>query len=128
MKWKLFLLFIVTMFVFTMWGQEESEKPIPLKNGIIIGVLQGGGSLLGIDYEALIFDNFGIQIGGGYIGVGGGLVYHFENTVYSSGIWAGVWNQGIPGNSLSSAIAGITVFGRVWNWLHAQIGIGYIFY
>jgi hypothetical protein len=59
---------------------ESAEK----KNSLTFGILEGGGGLLGIDYEALLSQQVGIQIGAGFVSFGAGLNYHFKPGIRSS--------------------------------------------
>ena len=68
---------------------------IEKRHSITIGLLQGGGSLVGADFEFLLTDHFGFQIGAGLVGFGGGLNYHFKPSIRSSFISLQYWNQGI---------------------------------
>lgn len=95
------------------------------KQAITIGLLQGGGSLVGIDYEILISNNIGLQIGAGFIGFGASVNYHFKPQVNSSAISFGIWNQGLLGERLGQRILGITyLYRQQRGGLTAQIGLG----
>jgi len=102
--------------------------PVPdKKNAITIGFLQGGGGLVGFDYERLIAGGVGLQLGVGITSVGAGLTFHLnEETTDSSAIWAGVWNQGVPGDTRSATYIGMSSILRGWGWLNGQIGLGYV--
>ena len=106
-------------------SNPDGEKKINTnKSALTIGILQGGGSLIGADFERLVYKNIGIQIGAGFIGVGAALNIHFSPTINSSFISLGYWGQGISG-TLSQLSAGPTFVYR-GDWFTAQIGIGYI--
>lgn len=105
---------------------QEGNPQVAETSAITIGILQGGGGLLGVDYELLIADRLGVQVGAGLVSLGAGVTYHHENTVHSNAFWAGVWNQGVPGGSLSATYVGVSYIMRGWGWLNGQIGIAYI--
>ena len=102
--------------------EQVSEQP-EKRNSITIGILQGGGSLIGVDIEFLLTNRFGIQIGAGLVGFGGGLNYHFKPSIRSSFISLQYWNQGI-GDSFAQNAIGPNFFYRGKKWFTAQIGLG----
>lgn len=96
------------------------------KQATTIGFLQSG-SLVGVDYERLVLNNLGLQIGAGLIGFSVSINYHFKPQVNSSAISLGVWNQGLLGERLSQRILAITyLYRRQEGGLTAQIGLGRI--
>jgi len=105
---------------------QEGKPQVAETSAITIGILQGGGGLLGVDYEALVADRLGVQVGVGLVSMGAGLTYHQENTVNSNAVWVGVWNQGLPGGSASTSYVGVSYIMRGWGWLNGQIGIAYV--
>ena len=122
MKKYLFVIIIcsVSLKLFSQAGMyDEIEK----RNCITLGILQGGGSLLGADFEALLTDQFGIQIGAGLVGFGGGLNYHFQPSIRSSFLSLQYWNQGIGETFTQSAFGPNYVF-RGKKWFTFQIGLG----
>jgi len=92
---------------------------------ITVGILQGGGSLVGADLEVLLSDHFGAQIGGGLVGFGGGLNFHFKPGLRSSFLSVQYWNQGI-GNSFTQNLIGPNFVYRSKKWFTFQIGFGAI--
>lgn len=106
-------------------GQELSSSKIDgPKTAITIGILQGGGSLIGGDYEILLSDQFGVQVGAGLIGFGAGLNYHFrENDIRSSFLSLQLWNQGL-GESFAQRVMGPVYVYRSKKWFTASLGIG----
>lgn len=93
------------------------------KNALTIGILQGGGSLVGVDFETLLTDRFGVQFGAGYIGFGGGLNYHLKRSIRSSFISLQYWNQGI-GSTFTQNIIGTSFVFRGKRWFTFQAGLG----
>jgi hypothetical protein len=108
-----------SVFVFSQINEFGYEK----KNSITIGFLQGGGSLIGADFEALISRQVGLQFGAGLIGFGGGINYHFKPSIRSSFLSFQYWHQGFGDSFTQSAIGPNFVF-RGKKWLTFQIGFG----
>jgi len=101
----------------------QVNKEVEKRKSITIGILQGGGSLIGIDLEFLLTDRFGFQVGGGLIGYGAGLNYHFKPSIRSSFISLQYWNQGIGRSFAQNAVGPNFVF-RGKKWFTAQLGFG----
>ncbi len=78
MKWSI-VLFLLTQVSFSGFSQVESPS-IPT-NCISIGLGNGGGSLLGIDYELIAADFIGIQGGLGFSPFGEGLTLRYQETL-----------------------------------------------
>lgn len=92
---KLFTLVLALILTSSLWGQKRSSpNEHEEKGAVTIGFLQGGGSLVGIDFEFLISDDIGLQFGGGFIGYGAGVNIHFKKSVRSSFISLLFSNQG----------------------------------
>jgi len=98
----------------------------PTKSCVTIGVLNGGGSLIGADFESMIAERMSLQIGFGLIGFGGGLNFHFKPTVMSSAISFGFMNQGLAGDNLSQRLLGVSYLFRHRGGFTAQLGLGYV--
>lgn len=129
-----FKLIIFLFFITNLFSQETSSS-VPTdgevdlkKNALMVGVLQGGGALLGVDYERMIAGPLGVQVGAGMIGVGAAINYHFANTVNSPAISLVWWNQGELGSENSQQVVGLTYVFRAKGWLHGQLGLGYAYY
>ena len=75
-------------------SQDEQKTTERFDHAITVGVLQGGGSLVGVDFEQLIGDKIGVQVGAGLVGFGAGVNYHFLPTSNSSAVSIQFWNQG----------------------------------
>ncbi|MBK8723411.1 MAG: hypothetical protein IPL95_14440 [Saprospiraceae bacterium] len=95
-----------------------------MRNCLTIGILEGGGSLVGFDYEILLSDNFGIQVGAGIVGFGAGINIHLKPNIRSSFFTFQYWHQGI-GNSHTQTIVGPAYVYRSKKWFTAQIGLGF---
>jgi hypothetical protein len=104
---------------------QEEQKPIErYDHALTVGILQGGGSLVGVDFEQLMGDKIGVQVGAGLIGFGAGVNFHFQPTAASSGISLQFWNQGSSGDKLSQRIVGVTYLYRSEGGFTAQLGLG----
>jgi hypothetical protein len=104
--------------------QINSFKEVfKIERSITLGILEGGGSLFGYDFE-LRFSNFiGLQVGAGYKGYGAGLDIHFKPTIKSSFISFQYWHQGFDKSFTQSLIGPNFVF-RGREWFTFQIGLG----
>jgi len=102
--------------------QLQSQEP-PKGASITIGVLEGGGSLIGIDIEKLIAPKLGLQMGVGLVGFGAGINFHFQPSINSSYMSLQYWNQGIGASHTQSLIGANYVY-RGKRWFTAQIGLG----
>jgi hypothetical protein len=99
---------------------DESNK----KSCITVGILQGGGSLFGFDFETLLYNRIGVQVGAGLVGFGGGINYHLKPAIRSSFLSCSYWHQGI-GESFAQSIIGPTFVYRGKKWFTAQLGFGF---
>lgn len=106
----------------TFYQQEAAQKPEKTKC-LTLGVLQGGGSLLGADFEVLISKQVGMQVGMGLVGFGGGINYHFKPSVRSSFLSLQYWHQGYA-DSYAQSVAGANYVYRGKKWFTFQIGLG----
>jgi len=97
----------------------------PKTTAINIGVMMGGGSLIGLDFEFMPVQRFGIQAGVGISSFGFGLNYHFQNRINSSFISAVYWQQGWGDNHYASYVGPMFTF-RLKKILQAGIGYGII--
>lgn len=117
---QVFIILLTICLTTNLFAQtEQLEK----RNSVTIGILQGGGSLVGADVEFLLTNQFGLQVGAGIIGFGGGLNYHLKPSIRSSFISLQYWNQGI-GDSFSQNVIGSSIVYRGPKWFTAQLGLG----
>jgi len=122
---KYLLALILVLFLSAhVFSQKEDVYVTEKRAAITLGVLQGGGSLVGFDFEALIGQKFAAQAGAGFLGFGLGLNYHFKPSIRSSFLSFQYWHQGI-GSSYAQAIVGPTFVYRFRKLFTAQLGIGY---
>lgn len=106
------------------FSQDSIPHQVDLKRSITIGILQGGGSLVGFDIEALIYKNFGIQFGAGFFGFGAGMNLHFKQKIPSSFVSLQYWHQGL-GMSYTQSVLGPSFVYRGKKWFTAQLGFGF---
>jgi hypothetical protein len=127
-KTIIFYSFVFFSFVFSqefVQPQEGQKSVERFDHAITIGVLQGGGSLIGVDYEQLVSDRIGIQVGAGFVGFGAGINYHLQPTANSSAVSLQFWNQGSSGDNLSQRVLGVTYIYRAeTSGFTAQFGLG----
>lgn len=116
-------LLIALLAVFSVQAMAQRE-PSPKKCAISAGVLQGGGGLVGADFEVMISDRFSAQAGAGLLSFGAGINYHFKPFINSSMISLVYWHQGI-GNSHTIGWAGPVYTFRAPKVFQFQIGMGY---
>lgn len=95
------------------------------KTCLTVGILNGGGSLLGVDLETLVSERIGIQGGCGLVGYDFGLNYHLKPGIRSSLISLSYWHQGI-GSTFYQSLVGPSYIFRAKKYFTAQIGLGYI--
>jgi len=123
MKKSLLILMMVCGFSFNLLSQSDNSRESDKRSSLTIGILQGGGSLFGVDFELLLSKRIGFQVGGGIVGYGGGFNIHFKPTIRSSFLSIQYWHQGI-GNSYSQSLAGPNFVFRGKKWFTFQIGAG----
>lgn len=121
---RLLVLFALLLISPRINAQNEDKRFDLRRRSITIGFLQGGGSIVGFDVETLISNQFGIQIGSGIIGFGGGVNYHFKPTIRSSFISLQYWHQGF-GETYAQSLIGPSYVFRARKLFTFQGGIGY---
>jgi hypothetical protein len=124
-----FILFVMlSAFLYSQDSTQQYVDQPPAErfdHALTVGILQGGGSLIGVDFEQLIGDRIGVQVGAGLVGFGAGINYHFQPTSNSSAISLQFWNQGTSGDNLGQRVVGITYIHRATTTgFTAQIGLG----
>ncbi len=87
------------------------------------GILQGGGSLVGADFEIFVSRQLGIQVGAGFTGYGAGVNYHLKPSIRSSFVSLQYWHQGIADSFAQSAVGPNFVY-RAKKWFTCQLGLG----
>jgi hypothetical protein len=105
------------------FAQEAPTGKEP-KAAVSIGVLQGGGSLFGADFELLVTNRFGFQVGAGLVGLGAGLNYHLKPSISSSTISMIYWHQGL-GDTYTQSLFGPSYIFRAKRFFTASLGLGY---
>ncbi|MFY0598062.1 MAG: hypothetical protein JXR03_00225 [Cyclobacteriaceae bacterium] len=117
-----------TLCFFNSWGQNtgiDKEEPPNPSMAVTMGLFQGGGSIVGADIDLLLGKRFGIQAGGGYLGLGGGFLYHVGKPykINTSAFAFTAWQFG-AGSKFSGAYAGPSFIFRAFNFLSIQGGGG----
>lgn len=113
---------IVLLAVFSVQAMAE-RVPNPKKCSISAGFLQGGGGLIGVDFEYLFSNHFSAQAGIGFTSFGAGINYHFKPYINSSMISLMYWHQGI-GDTFTQSVVGPVYTFRAPKVFQFQIGIG----
>jgi len=112
--------FLVGLFTY---GQDSQITEEP-RTAITIGILNGGGSLVGADFEVMATKRIGIQAGAGYMGFGAGLNYHLKPSIRSSMISLQYWHQGF-GDLYTQSVVGPSFVLRAKKIFTAQLGLGF---
>lgn len=119
-----FTFFLIFVLNFLFSQRIENKTMDEYISCTTIGFLQGGGSLIGVDVEFLIKDNFGIQFGAGYVGYGAAINYHFKPSLKSSFISFQYLHQGFQDSYTQSIIGPSFVF-RAKKLISIQLGYGF---
>lgn len=120
---KHLLIGLLLLSSFSLWAQDKTTPKETARSATTIGILQGGGGLVGVDFECLLGDRVGFQVGAGIFSFGAGVNIHIEPSIRSSFFSLQYWNQGVGEDFVQSAIGPSFVF-RGKKWLTAQIGFG----
>ena len=120
---KIIILTIVIVHAFAGFASENKYNG---KTSIAtVGILQGGGGIIGVDYESMINNKWGVSVGLGAPSFGASVHYHFEPSIASNSIALTYWNQGFE-SSNSVTYLGITHVWRMKSGWSAQLGISTI--
>lgn len=107
--------------------QAKAQDPAPVEDSkfaVTVGFLNGGGSLIGADFEIMAGDRVGLQVGAGLVGLGAGINYHLKPGIRSSMLSLQYWHQGV-GDSYTQSLIGPSYVFRAKKLLTAQIGFGF---
>jgi len=127
MKRKIIVVMLLAISSLNIYSQQATEKEgFQGKSCSTIGVLNGGGSLIGFDFETLLTKQFGFQLGAGVFGFGGGLNYHFQPDVRSCFLSLQYYNQGFIGNTFVQNAVGPCYVFRARKLFTFQIGFAFI--
>lgn len=119
---KKFLLFAL-LAIFSV--QAMAERIPNRKNTCLsIGILNGGGGVLGADFEYLCGKHFSFQVGAGAISAGTAINYHFKSYINSSMISLNFWQQGF-GPLWLQTLVGPSYTYRAPRYFQCQIGVGF---
>lgn len=117
------VLLIALLALFSVQAMAD-RIPNPRRTSISAGFMQGGGGLLGVDFEFMLNKHVSATAGVGFISCGASLNYHFKPYINSSMISVVYWNQGIMGESFSQAMVGPVFTYRAPKVFQFQIGAG----
>lgn len=104
-------------------GQEAADGKEP-RLAVSLGVLRGGGSLVGADFEFMVAKRLGLEVGAGLVGFGAAVNYHLKPTVRSSMIALQYWHQGL-GEYYTQSLLGPSFVFRAKKLFTASLGLGY---
>ena len=110
------------------------ETPgIDKKNALSVGLLAGGSSAVGVEYERYLGKRCGLQIGAGFCGASVGFNVHFFPTIRSSYASIQAWYTGfVPDNKNyfwghENLVVGPSVtYRNVTGWFYGTFGLGYV--
>ena len=127
---KTIIFIFITLFPILAFAQQSSENIIteeqPVKKTAInVGVLMGGGSLIGADFEYMFVPKVALQAGAGISSFGFGLNYHLKERINSSFISVQYMKQGFGVNHYATYIAPTFNF-RLKKVFQAGAGFGYV--
>lgn len=117
---KIFIIVLMSVFAIQVSAQRVPNEK---KMSISAGFLQGGGGLVGADFEFMFSNHFSAQAGVGLTSFGAGVNYHFKPFINSSMISLLYWHQGIGDNYAQSLIGSVYTF-RAPKVFQFQIGLG----
>lgn len=124
---KIFLLALFVLPSISLIAQDATGTGLsstPEKRAAVtVGFLQGGGALIGVDFEYLVTPQLGLQAGAGYIGFGAGVNFHLKPAINSSFVSLAYWHQGIGDTFAQDAIGSVFTF-RARKYLSASLGLG----
>lgn len=120
---KKLLFFMICALPIYVYSQSSDTDSFEKTNIATVGILQGGGSLIGMDMEFRVTNKFGLQLGAGLVGFGAGLNYHLSPGLRSSFISLQYWNQGV-GDSFTQNVLGPSYVFRGKKWFTFQLGLG----
>lgn len=113
-------LFLLTGLAYGQVTQTQKEPNI----AFTLGLLQGGGSLVGADFELLVSDRVGLQVGAGVVGLGAAINYHLQPSIRSSMISLLYWHQGL-GETFTQSLLGPSYVFRAKKLFTASLGLGF---
>lgn len=108
----------------TVVKQKKGRVPSEKNCAISAGLLQGGGGLVGADFEYLFAKHVSAQVGVGLISYGAAVNYHFKPFINSSMISLAYLHQGFGHSYTTSWVGSLYTF-RAPKVFQFQIGFGY---
>ncbi len=126
MQFVKFLFFTFLALFYAHLSTAQYTKPPETSNetkALTIGILNGGGGIIGADYEFLLGSRFGMQLGIGLVSFGGGFTYHFKPGIRTSAISLQYYHQGIGNSFVQNSLGPVFIY-RSKKWFTAQLGWG----
>lgn len=121
----LLLCLSLSSFAQLMKVNEPSKTTKPEREAALtVGILQGGGGLIGADFEYLLNDRLALQIGAGLVSFGAAINYHFKPYIRSSFISLSYWHQGVGQGTTQELLGPAFVF-RGKKWFTFNIGFAF---
>ena len=121
----LFVFFVLTTSIVFAQENVSADAQRDKTTALNVGVLMGGGSLIGLDFEFMPVKRLGIQAGVGIGSLGVGLNYHFQDRINSSFLSLVYWQQGFGDNHYASYVGPLFSF-RLSKILQAGVGYGVV--
>jgi len=122
---RIFILLSILCINYKAFCQRPETIDTVSVNSVTIGLLEGGGSIAGIDFEKLLSHQFGFQLGFGLVGFGAGIDFHIKPTIRSSFISLQYWHQGF-GETYTQSLLGPNYVFRGKRWFTCQLGCGFV--
>lgn len=105
----------------TQQPQQMNESSNEGRASLSVGILNGGGGLVGADFEALLSNRVGLQLGAGWVSYSVGLNYHLKPGIRSSFLSLSYWHQGL-GEGFAQSLVGPSYVFRGKNGLRLKSG------
>ena len=120
---KIILLFTLSFIGLNNVNAQNLDTIPETTNKFTVGIFQGGGSIVGFDFEQLITKNVGLSVGAGFLAYGASVHYHFKPSITSSSLAINYWHQGL-GTSYVQSVFGPSYVAKLSKRFSAQLGLG----
>jgi hypothetical protein len=121
---KHFIILCLLILPFTkLCSQTEEDKP-EIKAAFTAGILKGGGSIFGFEFEKQVYRNVGLQIGAGLSSLSAAFNIHFKPRLNSSFLSVQYAQQGM-GLRFVQDIFSVSYVFRAKKYFACQIGYGW---
>ena len=120
-------LIIIIALLLNVFELHSSENKYEGRTSLLtVGFLQGGGGLIGGDYETLISEQWGLSVGIGLASYGTAIHYHFKPSITSHSLALTYWNQGFKASDTTNYLGLSYVMRSKTSGWSGQLGIGYV--